>query len=787
MTMHNGVHPSEPSVSNGNGTGSSSMATTTHHILGVLRRWWWVVAAAVIGSVSLTWWMIHDRTEVYTAEVLIRRQADDPLFSVGMRTDAASMMDFGAELEILRSRAVLSAVVDSLGLQLNLRTHQDVRADVLGRLEAVREPAGGAYLLSAVADTIVLMTQGDLEVVSQSADAPVSGPGFTLQVADPAALPDEPVEFNLISHDAAVERLENRVLVEQGKGIGLIWIRYTDPDPRIAAAVANGVAESYRDYGVWSARENARKRRESILTQLVKLADSVQTAQAAMLDYQERQQLIDPNVEGNALLSSRLQTENDLRTLRFQEGLLRSLSAGLQSENLDIAGLQQLVVRGREVVPAGIVLHQRLQDLQSDRSRLTASTFGATSGSPQVQVVDSLIAGTREEMRVATDQALQLVAERIDAAEERLGQVEQQIGTLPTRAAGVTRLQQQVDRVQRVFDSMVGQYFEAEIAESAEDGDTQVVDPAYVPLRPDPSMDGLNLLIALLAGLVVGGLGAAGLDALDGRVRDPKEAGRAARLVVIGTIPNFKAMRGDRAASAMVIRDSLRGVWTNLGFVRQHAPKVLAITSAAPREGKTTVATNLALALAEQGTRILLIDADVRRPAIHTIFATHRSPGLTDVLNGTCSLDEAVQSVSPAIPSLQVLAAGEPVDDHAALFDGRRFPRLIQQVRGEYDLVLVDMPPVLAVVESLPIAKHADGAMLVARADATDAASLSDAAEQLRMASIPLMGLVTNAVSLSQTPYYRYKEYYSRKKASARRYQRDLVLWKLGGGKKDGP
>ncbi|MGH7507124.1 MAG: CpsD/CapB family tyrosine-protein kinase, partial [Longimicrobiales bacterium] len=267
------------------------------------------------------------------------------------------------------------------------------------------------------------------------------------------------------------------------------------------------------------------------------------------------------------------------------------------------------------------------------------------------------------------------------------------------------------------------------------------------------------------------------LESFDRRVRTSADAQRATQLSVIGSVPNFRTI-GDRAVSVMVVRDAFRALRTNMHFLGMRVPGVIAVTSAAPGEGKSTVAANLALALVDQGLRVLLIDADLRRPLVHKVFETTAAPGLKDVIEGTAPLDVAIRT--PPLPiagTLHNLPSGTPDDDPAKLLTSKAFALLIAQLRDLHEVIIIDTPPVLAAVDALSVVTLADSVLVLARANQTDSSALTEAVEQLRRAKVPLTGVIINAVSGSGTPYYRYREYYLNGRRSGRDQSRRPLIF----------
>lgn len=728
--------------------------TDLRALLRIMRRHLWLIVATTTIAVGVTLWNQKGKIDQYTAEALLRLDALSPPLPGGWGETTQSE-EFGSQVEIIRSRAVLASVVTELGLQLNIVDRPAIRTDVVHELTVEDRPPRGIYTLATTPDRLVLMREADTVAIAMRGE-PIAGPGFRLAVSNPDAL-SEPVTFTLRDFDAALESFQNRVRVEQGKGADLLRITYTDPDPRFAARVVNAVAASYQDYRAQTARNAARRRRDVIAAQLVQIADSLRAAQADLLDFQRNSEILDPRVESDALLTARNEIENEIRTLRFQQGLLESLVAGFRTSTSGSQNLQELVILARDLIPSGPSLYERIQQLETERDRLTASPFGSRSADPRVQVVDSLISTARNQMRVAAAQSLELVRARVRSAQNRLNELQRQLGALPERTAEFTRHQQQVDAVQRVFDLLVDEYYDAQIAEGVETGGIQLVDRATVPLRPDSKHSNLYLLAALLVGLVMGGVGAATLESLDTRIHDSRDAQRLAMLRVIGTIPNLRSQR-DPSKSQLVGREAFRAIQTNLRFTWTRIPGVLAITSAAPGEGKSTISANLALTLVEQGHRILLIDADFRHPSIHRVFGLKRAPGLANVLADQSTIEQAIQR--PAFARLDVLATGTSDADPAVLVSSDAFGRLVEKLRGHYDAILIDTPPLLAVADSVAIAAVAEGALVVARASRTESDALVDAVDLLRQARVPTVGLVLNAVPLNDSGYARYYEYY---------------------------
>lgn len=759
-TSQTSGYPGNPEPLRGEG-----LAADLWHYWEILRRRWWLVAGAVVVAVALAWWSQHDAVPKYSAQVLLQQRLETPVVSEALLQNGPQD-EFGSQVEIIRSRAILAPVVDSLGLQLKMKTHEGERTRIFQSVAVAPAANFGSYMLVRGRSGWALKKPKSGKVIATATPGDtIHGPDFYVVVSDSVS-PSEPVEFAIANRQAAIKSLQSGLDIEQGKGPDLINISFKSPDATLAAEVVNTVAASYQDYRASLARNVARRRRQVIEGQLVELADSLRQVQGHVQEYQQSRQLLDPNAEGSAVMSAVLKTQDDLRGLRFQQSRLKALEAGLSgNQSNDVSDVQQLMALGGDLVPAAQDLYKRLQDLLTQRSQLTASRFGYTENEPQVQVVDSLIATTRKQMRGAVDQALNQVAAQIQSTDQHLNDLKGQVTALPARSAELSRLQQRADAVQGVFDNLVQKYYEAQIQEGVETGDVDIVDPAPVPLFPDPSNLKLSLIIAGLVGLVLGGMGAVTVDQLDPNIHDARDAEALTGLQLVGTVPTLKrGKNSQKSRDDLIGKEAFRGLRTNLRFARKGERTVVAVVSAAPGAGKSTVASNLALTLAEQGKRVVIVDADLRRPQVHKIVKVSQSPGLVELLDGSAAGDEIVKG-TPIHDRLFAVTSGFIPKEPPEVVGSERFTDFLKALRSRFDVVVLDTPPLLAVSDAMMIATLADGTLIVARAEQTNRKALHHAVEQLRRVDANLLGLVLNGVEVGSPDgyygYYYYHEYYT--------------------------
>jgi receptor protein-tyrosine kinase len=243
------------------------------------------------------------------------------------------------------------------------------------------------------------------------------------------------------------------------------------------------------------------------------------------------------------------------------------------------------------------------------------------------------------------------------------------------------------------------------------------------------------------------------LDRLDQTVRTNQDAMDATSLQVLGTIPFFKNNDNRSMTGAL---ESYRKLRTTLRFIRTEGKQVIMVTSPAPSEGKSATAANLAWVLANDKLRVILVDADMRRPTQHILFTKERFPGLSDVLVGEAELADALVEHS----GLTVLPSGTTAPNPADLLSSAKFAKLITELRTQFDRIIVDCPPVHAVADATTIASESDGVLLVVRAEFTNGGSLSHAVEQLNRAGADILGVVMNGVPSGAPGYGGYYGYY---------------------------
>ncbi|MDP9348682.1 MAG: polysaccharide biosynthesis tyrosine autokinase [Gemmatimonadota bacterium] len=753
-------------------------AVDPRSFLDVVARRWWVVALCASLALVGAFAFLETRVDRYSAEVILRLRPDrEPLQELGLKIggDEKTPSDLASEMEVVRSEGLIHGVVTQMGLQLVLNDARKPRSGYLQDVQVTPDAKPGKYLLSRSNGRIALSdADSEQEVAAAGRDGIIRGPGFSFRVFESAELV-APVELSVLHPEQAVERVRKHLRVERVKDADLIRVRYSSPDRQLSADLVNGLAGAFQQYDMRRARETATRRREFLEQQVAQVSDSVAIAQSELEGYQVASGTLNPEAAGQSLSQEYTAEDGNLRTLRFQEGILQNLVGSLRAGGAGVESSHRLLVMGRDLVVGGEAIYNRLVELETERRKLTASRFGYTDAGPEVEVLDSQISAAKQDMAALAEQSLKLVREKIAASEARRGQLQQQLGAIPGQSTSIARSQKRLESVQAIHNELVNKYHEAQMAEAVAGTKVEVVQPASVPLRPVPSHRSSKLALALAVGLLFG-LGLVfGTEFLDMKVRHAEQVKVLTGLDILGVVPPFSAEADDERPYLTHVRgqtadaEAFRSLRTMLRFTSSESSRVLAVTSASPGDGKSTVTLNLALSMAMHGSRVLLIDADTRRPTLHGYFGVPQEPGLTNLLDKAVSPGAATRAIPGAPESLErlrFLPAGSPQSNSSELLDSPAFADFIRTARERFDVVVIDTPPVLAVADASAIAELVDGYLFVASYGVTDRFALVNSIERIRNIGANVLGLVMNRVPLGRAGYYggyySYDSYYQK-------------------------
>ena len=549
----------------------------------------------------------------------------------------------------------------------------------------------------------------------------------------------------------------------------LIEISYRSPDPQMAADTANAIAQSYLERSYEIRVRGSAALADFMEKQMDELKLKMERSGKALAALERELNVINPEEKTNILSSRLLQLNTEFTSAQsdrlrqeaaFQSVSGDSLEAALatpQGENLRklMEHRGEALERFAEAKTHYGTNHPEYRKVQAQLSELAASIESA-----QREITARVESNYRESQRREA-----MVGEALKAAKQEFDQVN-------ARSFDYQALKREADADKNLYQELVRKIKEAGINAGFQNNSVRIVDPARPALKPVFPNLPLNILLAMLFSCLAGVGGAVLADLLDKTVRDPEQVARTLRTEVIGSLPLMKNERGALAAlqgrkkgegseehEVSGFGESVRTLRNSIllaNFDRRY--RSLLVTSASPGEGKTTTAANLAVAHAEQGLRTLLIDGDLRRPSVHRNFNLPSVVGLSNALLGELNWKEALLHLE-GLPELDILPAGPP-SRRASDLVGRGLTEVLEEASSEYDLVILDAPPLLGFAEPLQMATAVDGVVVVAKAGQTSRKAVASVLATLNRLRAKVVGIVLNEVHKELSDSYYYYGYY---------------------------
>ncbi len=559
----------------------------------------------------------------------------------------------------------------------------------------------------------------------------------------------------------------------------IIEIKYSSPDPRLSAEVANSVANTFIEQNIKARFDSTMQAADWLSKQLADLQITVETSQARLVDYQKAHGIVGTDDKQNLTFEKLNELGKQLTQAqadRIQKESLYQIAKGTNPDAL-ASVLQD---------PALASLRQQQTQLQTQYAQVRTQFGSEYPKALEIQnQLNEINKAYQEELqsgvlRVQNDYYTAVKREQmLKAALDEQTAVANQ---LDENAIEYRILKQEADSNRQLYDGLLEKLKEASLAAGLNSSNIRIVDKARIPLVPARPNVPRNMLFAALLGLFGGVVVAFALEAVDTTVRTPEQA-QGLGLPVMAAIPlkvNISAAKdpgvgarlllAPRAASARPaalvafldpqseISEAYRTLRTSILLSSAgRPPQVVLFTSALPQEGKTMTSVNIAFVMAKQGKRVLLVDADLRRPSLHKIFELRPEVGLSNVLSGGAKWKDAVQPTMDA--GLSLLPSG-PLPPHPSeLLGSTAMQDLIGEWRKEYDHILFDSPPLLSVTDAVLLAVQADMVTLVVRSGQTTMGAVRCARDLLLQLKVPLRGIVLNAVDIQSPDHYYY--YYS--------------------------
>jgi tyrosine-protein kinase Etk/Wzc len=698
-----------------------------------------ITLAAVIGG------LLYARlaTPIYRSDTLL--QVEEKKKGIAGLEDLSAMFptDSAAdtEIEILRSRSLVEDVVQKLALDVVAQPRQ---FPIIGAAVArghtgpdLAQPLFGFGRYGWGSERIVLdrlAVPPDLEnqrlllVAEKDGHYRVQGPDgqpllegdvgkpaaaagrFGIFVSELRARPG--TQFVLVKRPApeVVEQLQRELVIsEKGKKTGIIRVELGGPDLARIVGTLDALSAAYVRQNVERKSEEAERTLEFIDSQLPGLKLRLDKAEEALNAYRSRHGTIDLPLESKAAIEKAVALEKVATELQLQRAELKQ--------------------KFTDSHPFMAAVNKKLAEVESERSAMNGH-----------------------------------------------------LRNMPEAELNSVRLLRDVKVANELYLLLLNKAQELRVVKSGTIGNVRVLDRAFVPRRPVSPQLGQTLSLSLVLGLAFGVMAAFARRALNRGVEDPDVLEAATGLSVYATIPHSalqvqlvrESKRGASGGALLATRDStdlaiesLRSLRTSLQFALMDSPNgVVAFSGPSPGIGKSFVSSNFAQVLADSGKRVLLIDADLRNGSIHKVFGFPREQGLSEVVAGSLRLQDAVHRVSE---QLHVLTEGQIPPNPSELLMSQRFRDLVEAAAKQYDLVVIDTPPILAVTDAAIVGRLAGVTLLVLRAGQHPVREVTLALKRFAQSGVRLAGLVFNDVTQLSSGYgygYAYQYDYRQRKAS---------------------
>jgi capsular exopolysaccharide synthesis family protein len=565
------------------------------------------------------------------------------------------------------------------------------------------------------------------------------------------------------------------VQVEQVRGSRLFNVSVVSSDPAFAARAADMLATEYVQFNLEYRTDATRKSLDFLAGEIAKQQKKVEDSERAMAEYRETNNALSLEDRQNTVVASLNQVNDQytrVRTERIQKEALYN-----QIKSLPLASVADAPAVSSN--PAVQSLRTRLAELQRQKVQLN-ERYGPKN--PQVIENENAVADTTRQLQSALGAAVEAIRSEYETAratEARLANElkQSQVASidLNRKNVGYTVLEREAQSNRGIYDALLQRQNELQIVSNSGGNNVRLMDRAVVPGSPFTPDVRRNYMLGTLAGLLLAFGLVLAIDYLDDTVKTPEDITRRLKLPFLGLVPAVKGNNHPLLSQEVPheFGEAFRALRTSLVFSSgTEGTRVIALTSAQPLEGKTTTACNMAIALAYGGSRVLLIDADMRRPSVSRTLGIENDIGLSHLLTGQATARQAIRRTS--VQNLWVMTAGMTPPNPSELLASDRMKTLISNVQtGPFDWVLIDTPPVLAVTDAVIIAPWVSGVVFVIGSEMTQRRLAERAVETLLTSRPHVLGAVLNRVDIIRNKYYysryygyKYKNYYVKSNAA---------------------
>jgi len=560
----------------------------------------------------------------------------------------------------------------------------------------------------------------------------------------------------------AIDRVLGNLSVDPITNTSLLSIAYSDQQPKYAYEIANQVAQSFIDQRVDQASDTSSQARKFIQEQVLQVKERLQQSEEALVGYAKTAGITMTGSD-NSLIAANLTEIN------------KALATAIQ-ESLDYGRLVQQIDNGQGAALEQVLNSEGLGKLRGKLAELNADYQQKLAlfkpGFPEMQQLRSQI----RELENQVKQGVQAITDsirikygetqaKVDDLKKKLAELEAEQVAYQDKNIQYTILKREVDSNRSQYDSLIAKLNEVAVGSELRTQNAAVVDLAVLPRSPYSPRLPLNLAIGLALSMALGAAIIYVLELLNNTFTTPEQVEKELRLPILGILP---ALEEREFGPAMAdpksgLSESYRSLRTSLQFSgEQGAPRVLLITSSEPSEGKSTTVYKLAEDFGALGAKVLVIDADLRKPTLHRVFKVDNAVGLSNVLTSTIRKSDLPKLIKPAKVNVSVMTAGMIPPNPADLLSSTRMGLLLQKLAKTYDIVLIDSPPVIGLSDAPILSRLAEATLLVVSSNQVTRKAARAALKRIKAAGSNVVGAAFTKFSVRKLDYnysYRYLNY----------------------------
>jgi succinoglycan biosynthesis transport protein ExoP len=598
------------------------------------------------------------------------------------------------------------------------------------------------------------------------------GDRLTQWIRRPAPAPEPPQVDETSNESSLVSAFIGRVTVTPVPESKLVDVLFQSTGADFSARAVNTLVDEYVAQNLAVKLQGTQNMLEWLDRELAAQQQRVEDSERQLADYRAREDAMSLDDKNN-IVQSRLNSLN--------EALVRARTNRIEKESLYSQVKTLADTSAPETIPAIAqnpqvqTIKSHIADLQRQKAQLLERYLDKH---PEVQRVNADLAEQQRQLELEAGKALQSIKNEFDRAtlEERtlqqtLNEAKVDVQDLSRKSVNYNVMEQEAKSYRTVYDALLQSEKELRVSSNSRANNVRVIDHAEVPRAPITPSGRRTWLLSVALGLVAAVAVAYGLDYMNDTIKTPEDVARHLKLPFLGLIPSVRGNKQPVLASTHAPHDfseSFRSLRTALmSRYPGDGTKIMVVTSAQPLEGKTTTACNIAMALAYGGARVLLVDADMRRPGLHRPLRLTNERGLSQVLNGQARVRDVIQRTVD--PNLLAITAGSTPPNPSELLSSERMKTLLTNLaHGPFDWIVVDTPPVLAVTDAVVLAPAVSGVTFVVGAEMTRRRLAERAVDTIASSHPKMVAVVLNKVDFARNKYYysryyghQYKNYYA--------------------------